>query len=226
MINLKKPIDKPAAYNVFIDLDKTILSQNSGTILVKKAHSAGIMRTRDLLMGLYMSILYKMEWRDTRKIINAMAMWMKGHSEEEFSKFAASIVQDYLIDLIRPEMKEHISNHRSEGGRIVMLSAALSYICDPIGEYLGMDQIISSHLEVKDGLFTGKPIGRLCFGVEKLKSLRMYCTEHPCELSNDYYYADSISDLHVLKVVGHPVCVDPDKRLANYAKRHNWQVIP
>ncbi|MEA1878888.1 MAG: HAD-IB family hydrolase [Bacteroidota bacterium] len=223
---MKNPQDHSASYNVFVDLDKTVLSLNSGTVLVRNAHSEGLMRTRDLLNGLYLSVLYKMEWRDTRKIINAMAMWMKGLREEVFSEFAARIVKDHLIDLIRPEMKEEISRHRSQGARIVMLSAALSYICDPIGEYLEMDHIISSHLEVKDGLFTGKPIGRLCFGVEKLKSLKSYCKENPCELTNDYYYADSISDLHVLKVVGHPVCVDPDKRLARYAKRHNWRVIP
>lgn len=223
---MKKSQGNSASYNVFIDLDKTILSLNSGTVLVKKAHSAGIMRTRDLLNGLYLSILYKMEWRDTRKIINAMAMWMKGHSEDLLSEFAARIVKDHLIDFIRQEMKEEIALHRSQGARIVMLSAALSYICDPIGEYLKMDHIISSHLEVKDGLFTGRPIGRLCFGAEKLKSLKLYCQNNPCELSNDYYYADSISDLHVLKVVGHPVCVDPDKRLARYAKKHHWRVIP
>ncbi|MCK5820988.1 MAG: HAD-IB family hydrolase [Bacteroidales bacterium] len=222
---MKKPDDISVPYNVFIDLDKTILSLNSGTILVKKAHKDGLMRTRDLLNGLYLSILYKMEWRDTRKIINAMAMWMKGLSEEVFSEFATGIVQDHLIDLIRPDMHDEIAFHQSKGARIVMLSAALSYICDPIGEFFKMDHIISSHLEVKDGLFTGRPIGRLCFGVEKLNSLKSFCKDNPCELLNDYYYADSISDLHVLKVVGHPVCVDPDKRLARYAKRHNWRVI-
>ncbi len=223
---MKKFQESSHSYNVFIDLDKTILNLNSGAVLVKKAHGDGIMRTRDLLNGLYLSILYKMEWRDTRKIINAMAMWMKGLSEEFFAEYANGIVNDYLIKTIRPEMREAIAHHRSEGARIVMLSAALSYICDPIGKHLEMDHIISSHLEIKDGLFTGKPTGRLCFGVEKLKSMKLYCQENPCELSNDYYYADSISDLHVLKVVGHPVCVDPDKRLANYAKRHKWQVMP
>lgn len=216
---------KTGSYNVFIDLDKTILSVDSGTVLARKAYKAGIMRTRDLLNGLYLSILYKMQWRDTRKIINTMALWMKGIHENNFADFAEQIVKNDLIGLIRPEMKEAISKHKSEGANIIMLSAALSYICHPIGDHLGFDHILCSKLEVKEGLFTGKPTGRLCFGTEKLKSLNAYCLDNVSELSNDYYYADSISDLHVLKVVGNPVCVDPDKRLAHYARVHNWAVI-
>lgn len=214
-----------SSYNVFLDLDKTILSVDSGTMLAKKSYKAGVMRTRDLVNGLYLSILYKMEWRDTRKIINAMAMWMKGIHESSFSEFAVKIVNDHLIDLIRPEIKEAISKHKAEGAKIIMLSAGLSYICEPIGEHLGMDHILCSHLEIKDGLFTGKPTGRLCFGSEKLRSLHTFCKENICELSDDYYYADSISDLHVLKVVGNPVCVNPDKRLKHYARNHDWKII-
>ena len=120
---MKTSQNKPAAYNVFIDLDKTILSLNSGTLLAKKAHSTGLMRTRDLLNGLYLGLLYKMEWRDTRKIITAMAMWLKGLDEKTFSEFASGIVENYLIESIRPEMKTLIAHHRSEGARIVMLSA-------------------------------------------------------------------------------------------------------
>lgn len=218
-------IDSNWKYTVFIDLDKTLISLDSGTVLAKRAHKEGLMRTRDLLNGLYLVVLYKMELRDTRKIINAMAMWMKGIQESVFADFALRICEEILISQVRPEMKEAIEMHKSQGARIVMLSAALNYVCDPIAEALGFDDVICSYLELKDGAFTGHPKGRLCFGEEKLHQLEAFYRNNPGSSVNDYYYADSFSDVYVLRNVGNPVAVYPDRHLKRHANHKGWHVI-
>jgi phosphoserine phosphatase len=40
-----------------------------------------------------------------------------------------------------------------------------------------------------------------------------------------YAYADSISDLDLLRMVGHPVAVYPDAPLAALARERNWEVL-
>lgn len=194
--------------------------------MVRRAHHTGLMRTRDLLFGVYMVILYKLEWRDTHKIINAMAQWMKGVSLKEFEQFAAEVVQKDLIPEIRTELIEEIAHHKANGARNVMLSAAMAQVCEPISEYLDLDDVICSHLEIKGDKFTGKPLGKLNFQEEKLVRMLGYSEGYPCDLQKVYYYADSISDVPVLEKIGYPICVGPDRHLARLARKEGWRVIP
>jgi phosphoserine phosphatase len=41
-----------------------------------------------------------------------------------------------------------------------------------------------------------------------------------------YAYADSISDLHLLEIVGHPVATYADERLRAVAMERGWRVFP
>lgn len=212
-------------YNVFIDLDKTLLTVNSATILARTAHRVGLMRTRDLLNGLYLAILYKLDWRDPRQIINRMAQWMQGIREEVFISFADKISKEVLATQIRQVMLNSIHEHKKQGAKILMLSAALDYVCNPLAEIAGFDEVICSSLEINQGVFTGKPSGKLNFGEEKLARLLAYYEKNPGNPMNDYYYADSISDVYVMKKVGHPVAVDPDRKLKKHASHKGWQII-
>jgi len=44
------------------------------------------------------------------------------------------------------------------------------------------------------------------------------------KVEDAWYYGDSISDLPVLKTVGFPVCVNPDKKLIKAAKENSWKI--
>ena len=52
-----------------------------------------------------------------------------------------------------------------------MLSSALTTICEEMAKNLNMDDIICSELEVKDGYLTGRPVGHICFGEEKVSKV-------------------------------------------------------
>lgn len=79
-------------------------------------------------------------------------------------------------------------------------------------------------MEVTDGVLTGAPAGQFCFGKEKQIRLLEYCEKNNYDPSDTWYYTDSISDLSALEVVGHPVCVVPDRRLALIAREKGWKI--
>ena len=45
------------------------------------------------------------------------------------------------------------------------------------------------------------------------------------DLKDSWFYSDSHNDLPLLKQVTHPVAVNPDDSLKNYAKQQNWPII-
>ena len=153
-----------------------------------------------------------------------MPHWLKGRSEEKIKKFTEKIFETILIQAIRPKMYEEIKMHREQNARLVILSAAFNYICQPVAQHLQMDDFICSRLEVVDGVFTGNSVGTLCFDGEKLKRIKSYCSEHNISLDDAYYYADSIADIPVLETVGNPHCINPDKNLRHVALQRKWHV--
>jgi hypothetical protein len=51
-----------------------------------------------------------------------------------------------------------------------------------------------------------------------------YAAAHGLDLQQSVAYADSASDLPMLEVVGHPVAVNPETKLAAIARKRGWHV--
>ncbi|MFB6342963.1 HAD family hydrolase [Saccharicrinis sp. FJH62] len=212
-------------YIAFFDLDETILAVNSGRILVKECYRNGVMSRSDLLKAYWLSILHKLKLKSSRRSSLSMMKWLKGTEAKFMQEFTDKVVEEKLVSFIRPEIKKEIHTHRENGSRIVMLSAALTFIVKPIAEYLKFDDYICSDPEVENGYYTGNPNGPVCIDDEKEKQIREYCQQNKVVLSDVWFYGDSWSDRFALNIVGHPVCVQPDSRLLKRSKEKNWRVI-
>ena len=210
------------SYIACFDLDRTIISVNSGSLLVRQAFKKGLMSTGDLLNAIFQSYLYKFNLRDTNRIISRMGTWLKGLSIESIAELSEEVVNSYLINAIRPEIIKEIRFHQDQNGRIVMLSSEISEICGPIAGKLGFEDIICTEMETADGILTGNPVGNFCFGEEKRVRLTEFCITENYRLTEAFYYADSVSDLPALEAVGHPVCISPDKKLRRIALQKEW----
>jgi HAD superfamily hydrolase (TIGR01490 family) len=129
-----------------------------------------------------------------------------------------------MIPSIHRQVVDELKMHRDNKALTVILSSSLVPICKAVAEYLEMDDIICSELEVRDGFLTGKPKGNLCYGNEKLVRLREYCKKNNTPVADAWYYGDALVDQPPLSIVGHPVCVNPDKKLRRIAKENNWKI--
>lgn len=212
-------------YVAFFDLDKTILSINSGSVLVREAYKKGLLSAADLLNAIYLSILHKLHLRDTALIVSGMGKWLKGVSVDEVTELSEHVVKEHLINAIRPEMNSEIEFHKRNNAEIVILSSVMIQICKPLGIHIGANDIICTEMDIVDGFFTGSAENRFCFEDEKRVRLVQYCDVKNYNLSEAWYYGDSIDDLSALEVVGHPVCVYPDRKLSRIANNRDWRVL-
>jgi HAD superfamily hydrolase (TIGR01490 family) len=212
-------------YVACFDLDKTVLNINSGSVFVREAYRGGLMNLSDLLHAIYLSWLYKFNLRDTSLIISGMGKWLKGTSVEEVNLLSELVVNKHLIVSIRPEVLNEINYHKSQNAEIVILSSVMIEICRLLGSHIGADNYLCTKMEVKNGVYTGSPENNFCFDDEKRVRLIEYCKIRNYNINEAYYYGDSIADLPALEVVGHQVCVSPDKKLATIAHNRGWRVI-
>jgi HAD superfamily hydrolase (TIGR01490 family) len=212
-------------YIVFFDLDRTITSVISGRALARVALGEGLMKPWDLFHALYLSSLYRLKLREPLKIIHNMTTWVKGIPEKTIINLCSRVSRGILLPAVYEEARVNIKSHKEKGARIVILSSSLSYLCREISDNLGIDDIICSSLEVRDGYMTGLADGAHCYGKEKADRLTEYCKKRNAIISDSWYYGDSISDLPVLELVGNPVCVNPERKLKREALRRGWQVL-
>jgi putative phosphoserine phosphatase/1-acylglycerol-3-phosphate O-acyltransferase len=212
-------------YAAFFDLDGTIIGANSGKAMILLAYKKGFISWIDIIKGLYLSFLYRFAVKDTVKIINSMVGWLKGVPETGLRNLSEELFKNHLIKSVYPEIVQEIMFHKKEGGMVVILSSAIMPVCREIANHLEINEIICSTLETKDGMLTGNPEGKLCFGTEKVIRLIEFCSENSMNPEQSWYYGDSIADLPVLSSVGYPVCVNPDKKLLKAAGKRGWKIL-
>jgi phosphatidylglycerophosphatase C len=106
-----------------------------------------------------------------------------------------AFVENHLPKVLRQEAIDRINWHRSQGDRIVVVSAGLdsylSYWCNQ-----QQIDLICSSLEHKDGILTGSYLGNQCVGPEKSRRIReKYDLSHYPVI---YAYGDTKDDLDML----------------------------
>ena len=124
-----------------------------------------------------------------------------------------------------PRAEALLEQHRQKNDFLLIVTATNYFVTAPIAQKLGVDDIIATMPEQINNQYTGKVSGTPCFQEGKVERLSQWLQEHDLSLQNSHFYSDSYNDLPLLLKVTHPVAVDPDEQLEQYALEKNWPVI-
>jgi phosphoserine phosphatase len=115
--------------------------------------------------------------------------------------------------------------HEHAGRDTWIVSASPYPIVAPLAERLGMTGAIATRGKSVDGHYTAELDGPFVYGEGKSEAILQLADDRGYDLKHSYAYSDSISDLPMLEVVGHPVAVNPDSDLADLAHERGWPVV-
>ena len=208
----------------FFDMDKTILSQNSATLFMRYRYQHGDLGNVELLKGLGAYIQYKLGILDIRSWTQDMMVQFRGQSEREIEEQAIAWVEEMVVETIYPEAKRLVREHADAGHVVAIVSGATRFVVRPIADCLGVEHMLYTRLEVEDGIFTGRVIEPICFEEGKIYWLQQFIEEQGIDLAKSHFYTDSITDLPLLDIVGHPVATNPDPMLYRTAVKRRWPV--
>jgi HAD superfamily hydrolase (TIGR01490 family) len=124
---------------------------------------------------------------------------------------------------IYPPGMRRIREHKRAGHRVLLLTGALDVVVEPLAELLEVE-VDCAHLLVKNGRLTGDLQSPPPAGEARGALLEDYAGRNGIVLSESFAYADSLSDLPMLELVGTPVAVNPDARLSQVAGQRGWRV--
>ncbi|HEV2860882.1 MAG TPA: HAD family phosphatase [Pyrinomonadaceae bacterium] len=216
----------PAA--AFYDLEGTLVSTNLvHTLGFYARNQAGLLRSLRKSAATLVSIpLFAVADQYSRMVFNDIFFKRyKGESEDRLRFFAQELFEDVLKPAVFPGSLELIQKSRTLGLRQVVVTGALDFSVKPLMDYLGVDDFAANRLEFVNGVATGRLIPPILASATKASWIRTYAEREGLNLSESYAYSDSMSDLPMLSIVGHPAAVNPDARLRQTALHHDWPVL-
>jgi putative phosphoserine phosphatase/1-acylglycerol-3-phosphate O-acyltransferase len=178
----------------------------------------------DLAKGLGAYLRYKIGILDIQAWTKSMMLEFRGRKESELAEEGRHLFETIVRDTIYPAAAALVEEHRTRGHAVAIVSGATRYVVQPMAEYLGVPHFLYSRLEVEDGVLTGRVLEPLCFDEGKIYWIQQFIDDEQIDLARSYFYTDSVTDLPLLELVGHPVVTNPDPLLYRTAVRRRWPV--
>jgi HAD superfamily hydrolase (TIGR01490 family) len=162
----------------------------------------------------------------SRKVFNDLYFKRyKGQSEDRLRFFAQELFETVLKPAVFPGTYELLEKSRSLGLRQVVVTGALDVSVEHLMAHLGITEYVANRLEFVNGLATGRLLPPVMAAATKASWIRVYAEREGLSLTDSYAYTDSMSDLPMLSIVGHPAAVNPDMRLRQTALHHDWPIL-
>jgi HAD superfamily hydrolase (TIGR01490 family) len=146
----------------------------------------------------------------------------RGLPADELRERAQAALSEFILPRVHHAAVRRIRAHRARGDRVVLVTGALDFLVQPL-EHLA-DELVAARLVERRGAFTGELAEPPLSADGRASLAARLAAEHGVDLADCHAYGDSISDLPLLELVGHPVAVNPDFRLAREARRRGWSV--
>ena len=212
----------------FYDLEGTLVSTNLvHTLAFYAKRQQGLWQTAKKSVGTLVKLpFFGVTDLYSRNVFNEVFFRSyEGLSHDRLRYFSEELFEEILKPAIFPGTPELIAQGKKIGQRQVVLTGALDFTIAQMMDYLGIEDYVANRLEFVNGYATGRVLPPVMASATKAKWIREYAERENINLSESFAYSDSISDLPMLSIVGHPVAVSPDFRLKQTARQHDWAVI-
>jgi HAD superfamily hydrolase (TIGR01490 family) len=206
----------------FFDLDRTLLRRSSALALAPAFRRRGIISRRMMVEAAAWQVLFMLRGASHEAVRRAAEdglLLLRGHTPEEMRELVGESLETVLRPLVYAESLDLVDRHRRRGEPVYIVSATLQEIVQAIADDLGFDGALGTICEVVDGTYTGKAI-RALHAQAKADCIRSL----DFDLDASTAYSDSHTDLPFLEAVGHPVAVNPDRKLRRIATARGWPI--
>ncbi|MCG8589382.1 MAG: HAD-IB family hydrolase [Proteobacteria bacterium] len=208
----------------FFDMDKTLIAENSGSLFMKRLYERGELSKWELAKGIGAYLQYKAGILDIRAWTQDTMQMFTGQREADLAAEAREWTQEEVVSVLYPEAVDAVRYHQERGDVVAIVSGATRFVVEPLAEYLSIEHFLYTRLEVENGVFTGRVIEPICFEEGKIYWLQQFIEEQGIDLAKSYFYTDSVTDLPLLDLVGHPIVTNPDPFLYRQAVKRHWPV--
>ena len=213
---------------VFVDVDNTLVRGASIYMFGIEAWKSGFIRWHHVVPALFHQRSFIKQGETTKRVKStrerAQAL-AAGHSVADFVQVGESAWRRSIAPKVFPDVLATLREHRDRGRQVWLLTASPTVLASIIARDLRLSGALGTTLEIHEGRFTGEIEGELLHGPFKAAAAKELAESLGADLSACYAYSDSVADLPLLELVGHPVAVNPDPGLLALATERGWSIM-
>jgi len=212
---------------VLFDLDNTLLTGDSDFEWAQFLIEQGVV-DREVYEARNQAFYdqYKAGTLDIFEFLNFQLKPLSRHPRTVLDEWYRQFMSGRILPMIRASARALVAKHRNDVR--VVITATNSFVTAPIAREFGVEHLIATEPEARNGEFTGNVSGIPCFREGKVSRLQGWLAGRGQTMASfdaSWFYSDSLNDLPLLERVTHPVAVDPDDRLRAHAVARGWPII-
>jgi len=215
---------KSSVIAAILDVDYTLVPRTSiERMFVRYLWDHGGLRFPDLLRTIR-SLLIDSPWTFSARI-KTTKTYLAGRPVRALEQLAKVFVADRVRPAVSPRARTALEDHHRQGHRLLLLTGCPEFLARPLAEDLGIDSVIGTRLEERDGRWTGRLIPPHPYGEAKRRLLETWAEGEAVRLDQSHAYADSPADRAVFEAVGYPHVVNPGRSMRRLAAERGWPVL-
>jgi HAD superfamily hydrolase (TIGR01490 family) len=150
--------------------------------------------------------------------------FIKKFHEKEIDQYVKQFYEKRLSKIFYIDAINTLKKLKGEGYKIYLISASAEFYLKELYNIKEVDKVIGTRFKFENGHYTGEIIGENNKGEEKVKRLLEEIKKENIEVDfkESYMYSDSLSDLPLFKLVGHPYLINSKKKKSNIEILH-WK---
>ena len=211
------------------DLDNTLLNGDSDFEWSQFLIRIGVL-DRELFEARNQAFYdhYKAGTLDIHEFLDFQLKPLSRHARKTLDEWHRQFMREQVLGMITQPARDLVERHRAAGDVCVIITATNSFVTAPIAHEFGVEHLIATEPEHKDGEFTGNVTDVPCFREGKITRLENWLAARGWNMdsfADSTFYSDSLNDMPLLARVKNPVAVNPDATLRAHAEQHGWRII-
>jgi HAD superfamily hydrolase (TIGR01490 family) len=210
----------------FFDVDHTISRTATAFAFVVICVRRGYLKWWYLLGAPFLFIFYRLFNLRMDFLYEFSLPKLYGVTRAEFERIADEAFSRHLKKNLYPGALREIADLKGRGVRVILATSTPFEAVYPLAQYCGISaaDVVATQFAYTDGVFDGKLIGVPVYSKYKSSIVKSFAQRSGIDLQLCSFYSDSVHDLPLLELVGHPVAANPDFRLARVARRRGWTI--
>jgi HAD superfamily hydrolase (TIGR01490 family) len=211
---------------VLFDLDNTLLSGDTDVEWLDFLVEQGVLPASEREANHAMDRRYGSGEASTLEYVRFYLGYYRPFEMSTLREWRSRFFDKRIKPIMLPAARRLIDEQKN--ALVAIITATNRFLVEPIAADFGIEHLMATEPEIRDGRFTGDIVAEPCMREGKIAHLSRWLAVRGRKLDDfaeSWFYSDSINDLPLLERVTHPVVVDAGPKLTQVARERGWRTL-
>lgn len=207
----------------FFDFDGTIIPGDSIINFLSFMRKNKQMSIGQYIKSIFLGLFYLLGLIDAKECKEKCLSFINGMSRAKLNPLCKQFIDDCLSSKIYNDAVLMIEQLKSDGYKIVVVSASNYFYTKELKHFLSIDEVIGTNMIIKNDIYSNKIDGKNCKGQEKVHRINAYLDKlgEEIDFERSVSFGDSNSDLYMMSLTKNKYFINSRKKLKNRFKNEN-----